>query len=237
MGNADSPSHWRDSHFKVTGPVVGQFQAAFMSNWLTRSPEILHGDLYFPEIAPDGPSRAQVFESEPREGAASAQLLYLLAIAAARHEVILQNAYFVPGKLARKVLLEARSRGVRIRVIVPGPIMDSESARHASRHFWGELLSSGIEIFEYQPTMYHVKVMIVDDAFVSVGSTNFDDRSFRLNSEANLNVLDPKFAATLRRAFEEDLQKSRPITLEEWKKRPLKEKILAWVASLFANQL
>jgi cardiolipin synthase len=237
LGNADSPAHWRDSHFKIVGPVVGQLQAAFVDNWITTSPDVLHDDLYFPKIVPDGPSKAQVFKSAPREGSASTQLMYLLAISAARREILLQNAYFVPGKISRKFLLEARSRGVKIRVIVPGPIMDSESTRQASRHYWGELLESGIEIYEYQPTMYHVKAMIVDDALVSVGSTNFDDRSFRLNSEANLNVIDPAFAATLKKAFEDDLKKSRAVSLQEWTNRPKKEKVLGWFASLFSSQL
>lgn len=237
LGNADSPAHWRDSHFKVTGPVVGQLQAAFADNWTSTSPEVLHDEKVFPKIAPAGPSKGQVFKSAPREGAASAQMMYLLAISAARREILLQNAYFVPGKIARKVLLEARARGVKIKVIVPGPVMDSESARHASRYHCGELLENGIEIFEYQPTMYHVKAMIVDASLVSVGSTNFDDRSFRLNSEANLNILDPVFAEKMRKTFEADLARSRQVSLQEWKDRPAKEKVLSWLASLIANQL
>jgi cardiolipin synthase len=216
---------------------VNQLQAAFTDNWQATSPDVLHGDLYFPEIAPVGKSKGQVFKSAPREGAASAQMMYLVSMAAAKKEILLQNAYFVPGKLAMKVFTEARARGVKIQIIVPGPVIDSETSRHASRATWGELLEKGVEIYEYQPTMYHVKVMLVDEALVSVGSTNFDDRSFRLNSEANLNVLDPVFASTMKRAFYDDLAKSRRITFEEWKDRPLKEKVLGWLASAIGNQL
>jgi cardiolipin synthase len=236
-GNADSPDHWRDSQFKVTGPVVGQMQAAFADNWTATSPQVLHGERFFPPIKPQGPSQAQMFKSAPREGAASAQMMYLLAIAAAHEELLIQNAYFVPGKLAIKALLEARARGVRVRVIVPGPIIDSETTRLASRDTWGPLLEKGIEIYEYQPTMSHVKLMIVDRALVSVGSTNFDDRSFRLNAEANLNVIDPAFAKAMRVVFEADLPKSKQVTLEAWRARPFKEKVLGWILSGISNQL
>ncbi len=237
LGNAESPKNWRDSHFKVQGPVVNQLQAAFTDNWQATSPDVLHGKLYFPEIKEQGKSKGQVFKSAPREGAASAQMMYLLSMAAAKEEILLQSAYFVPGKLALKVFHEARAKGVKIQIIVPGPHMDSESARHASRATWGKLLEKGVEIYEYQPTMYHVKTMIVDGTLVSVGSTNFDDRSFRLNSEANLNILDPAFAASMKKTFYEDLAKSRPITFDEWKNRPMKEKVLGWLASLVGNQL
>jgi len=236
-GDGKTPGRWRDSHFKVVGPVVGQLQSTFTDDWVATSPNVLYGKEYFPPIEPVGPVRAQMFKSAPREGAASAELMYLLAIRAAKREILLQYAYFVPGELALKSLHDARARGVRIRLIVPGAQVDSEWTRLASRQNYGELLEDGVEIYEYQPALYHVKAMIIDDAFASVGSTNFDDRSFRLNSEANLNVFDEGFARTLKTAFEADLALSKRVTLEEWKRRSLKEKTLGALVTLIDNQL
>jgi cardiolipin synthase len=236
-GDGKTPGRWRDSHFKVVGPVVGQLQSTFTDDWVATSPNVLYGKEYFPPIEPVGSVRAQMFKSAPREGAASAELMYLLAIRAAKREILLQYAYFVPGELALKSLHDARARGVRIRLIVPGAQVDSEWTRLASRQNYGELLEDGVEIYEYQPALYHVKAMVIDDAFASVGSTNFDDRSFRLNSEANLNVFDEGFARTLKTAFEADLALSKRVTLEEWKRRSLKEKTLGALVTLIDNQL
>ena len=126
---------------------------------------------------------------------------------------------------------------MRIRVIVPGEHIDTEVVRKASRARWGELLEAGAEIHEYQPTMFHCKTFIVDRLLVSVGSTNFDNRSFRLNDEANLNVYDAAFAARLTAVFEKDLQKTRRITYEAWQQRPWHEKLLERTSALLSSQL
>ncbi len=126
---------------------------------------------------------------------------------------------------------------MRIEVILPGPVMDSQFTRRASRARWGDLLESGVLIYEYQPTMYHCKVMIVDGVWVSAGSTNFDNRSFRLNDEANLNVLDRRVARALTETFEADRARSRRITLEEWRRRPWREKLLEHTTALFRSQI
>jgi cardiolipin synthase len=236
-GKGDSPHHWRDTHYRVIGPAVGQMQAAFTDNWLATSPEVLHGDDYFPELKPDGPSVAQVFKSSRREGAASALLMYLIAIAAAKDEILIANAYFIPSKITLRSLLEARKRGVRVRVIVPASVEGNEVTDMASKATWGELLEAGVEIYEFQPTMYHCKFLIVDRQWMSVGSTNFDDRSFRLNDEANLNILDPEFAKSQVAVFEADLASSKRVSLEDWRERPLAEKAEDWFVSLFSSQL
>jgi cardiolipin synthase len=175
-GNAQDPEHWRDSHFKFEGPIVAQCQAAFTDNWLKTRSRVLSGGEYFPEIAAMGSHRAQVVMSTPAEGSASARLMYLLAITSA-----------------------ARRRGVKVVIIVPGEHNDTNVTRRAGRSRWGPLLEAGTEIYEYQPTWYHCKVMIVDDCCTSVGSANFDNRSFRLNDEANVNVNDADFAREQRR--------------------------------------
>lgn len=236
-GNAQDPDHWRDTHFRIEGPAVLQMQSAFMDNWLKVRSEVLHGEEYFPEPSANGEQVAQMFRSSPGEGSESVRLMYLLAIASARHSILLENAYFVPDDLAVKELVAASERGVVVEVIVPGPIVDTAVTRRSSRSLWGPLLEAGVAISEYQPTMFHCKVLVVDGLFTSVGSTNFDNRSFRLNDEANLNILDASFAAQQVKIFRDDQKESRRITFEEWKRRPLREKAAEWLAGLLRQQL
>jgi cardiolipin synthase len=236
-GDAQDPSHWRDSHFRVEGPAATQFQAVFLDNWTKATGRVVHSSDYFPDIPNTGKMRAQMFSSSPTGGSESMQLMYLLSIASASKSILLSSSYFVPDELVIKALAEAARRGVRIRIITPGTLIDTEVVRRASRARWGKLLEAGVEIFEYQPTMFHCKVMVVDDFLVSTGSTNFDNRSFRLNDEANLNIYNAEFAAQMRAVFEKDLAKSHRITLEQWQQRPLTEKIMEHTLSLFGAQL
>ena len=237
LGRADGPEHWRDTHFQVEGPVVAQLQAAFTDNWLKIRAEVLFKEDYFPELESVGSADAQVFKSSPREGSGSVRLMYLLSIAAAREQILLANSYFVPDSQAIEALVNARKRGVRVEIIVPGPITDVRIVRRASRSRWGKLLEAGVEIYEYQPTMYHCKVMVVDNEWVTAGSTNFDNRSFRLNDEANLNVIDRDLAAEQSRIFEDDKRQSQRITLEAWRRRPWHEKAVEWLAAQLRGQL
>lgn len=235
--DAGDPAHWRDSHFRVEGPVVAQLQSAFMDNWLRTSPALLHGDAYFPQLAPRGSSRAQTFVSSPDEGSGTMRLMYLLSIASARRSIRIATAYFVPDALMIRALVDARRRGVAIEIIVPGPHIDFPLVRRASRALWGPLLAAGVKIYEYQPTMYHVKIFIVDDRWVSVGSTNLDYRSFRLNDEANLNVYDAAFAREQIAVLDEDRRRAREITFREWQSRPASVKIGDRLAALIRWQL
>src|SRR5688500_6856792 len=173
-GDAQDAEHWRDTHFRLEGPAVAQMQAAFMDNWIEVTGDVLHGPDYFPELPHAGKELAQFFVSSPGGGGESAQLLYLMSIAAAGRSIELSAAYFLPDNNEVRQLVAARNRGVRVQIIVPGPVTDSAAVRRASRSTWGELLRAGIEIYEYQPTFYHVKVMTVDGLWVSVGSTNFE---------------------------------------------------------------
>jgi cardiolipin synthase A/B len=232
MGDAQDAGHWRDTHFRLEGPAVAQMQAAFLDNWMKTEAEVFHGEDYFPDLAPAGRFEAQVFKSGPQEGSESVRLMYLLSIASARRRILLANSYFVPDELSIETIVEARRRGVDVQIIVPGPAIDVELTRRASRALWGGLLEAGVEIWEYQPTMFHCKVMVVDDLWVSVGSTNFDNRSFRLNDEANLNVLDTDFAREQVEIFEADRARSRRVTLEEWKRRPFSERIIEHASRL-----
>jgi len=237
QGHAQDADHWRDSHYRAEGPVVAQMQATFIDNWTKVSGKVLHGPDYLPEVPSLADTRAQMFSSSPDGGAESMQLMYLLVIAAATRSIDLASAYFVPDDLTSDALVAAMKRGVRLRVVLPGPIIDTDLVRRASRSTWGPLLEAGAQIYEYQPTMYHCKVMIVDGLLVSVGSTNFDPRSFRLNDEANLNVYDRAFAARQEKVFEQDIARSRRVTLADWQNRPWHEKLMERAAGLLHTQL
>ena len=237
LGNAQDADHWRDSHFRIEGPAVAHMQAAFLDNWMKTSGEVLHGEGYFPPLKAVGEHYAQVFKSSSNEGSESVRLMYLLSIASARKTIYIANAYFVPDDLSVETLVRALERGVKIRILLPGTRIDSEPVRRASRARWGDLLEAGAEIYEYQPTMFHCKMMIVDDVWVSVGSTNFDSRSFRLNDEANLNIYDHAFAQRQIAIFEDDLKKSRQITYTEWQHRPWSEKLLEHTIALLRSQM
>ncbi len=212
-GSADSPQHWRDNHYKVIGPVVAQLQATFATSWLKARGQVLYGADYFPPLAPTGPYLAQAIRSGAHNE--NLDLMYLLAIASAQKTLRIENAYFLPDDLMRKELTAAAKRGVKVEVVVPGKKIDQKLVRLASKRHWPELIRAGLRIFEYQPTMIHVKLMIVDDIFVSVGSGNFDNRSIRLNDEANLDVLDRNFAARQIRLFESDKKECREVALDK----------------------
>jgi cardiolipin synthase A/B len=235
MGDAE-PGQWRDTHFRVEGPAVGQLQTAFVDNWVQERGMVLHGEGYFPKIEPKGRMLAQAFKSGPREGAESARLAYLLSFAAAKKSIRISHAYFVPDGLVLQSLVDAARRGVKVQIIFPAKI-DNIAVKKAGWTKLRRLLEAGAEFYEYQPTLYHCKVVIVDDVWAIVGSVNFDDRSLRLNDEANLNVLDEEFAAKLIRTFEDDKAKSTPLTLEKFKKRKLITRLLDHFAGLFKTQL
>jgi cardiolipin synthase len=177
-GRAQDAAHWRDTHFRAEGPVVAQMQAVFVDNSIKLTGEAFHGADYFPPLSKRGEASAQMFSSSPEGGSESMHLMYLLAITAAAKSIHLSSAYFVPDDLTLKALVAAAKRGVKVKIITPGEHMDAETVRRASRARWGELLQANVEIFEYQPTMYHCKVLVVDGLWLSVGSTNFDNRFF-----------------------------------------------------------
>lgn len=215
MGDAKHPAHWRDNHYRITGPVVAQLQAAFMDNWLKVKGTRLEGAAYFPPLAPSGSQTAQAFISSPREGLLNTHLMYRLAIAGACGSLIIQNAYLLPDTVLRDEIIAAARRGVKVEILMPGRLTDYQLVRTASRRYWPELIEAGVKIYEYAPAMMHVKLLIVDATFVSVGSSNFDRRSFHLNDEANLNVIDRRFAAEQRRLFEADKLRAHEVTLTQ----------------------
>ena len=236
-GDAQDPEHWRETHYRVEGPVVAQMQAVFVDNWIEATGTVLHGERYFPKLEPRGELDAQMFASSPAGGSASLHLMVLLAITAARRTIDIENSYFVPDSLTIEALCDACSRGVRVRILVPNRHTDAKLGRWAAHGLYQPLLDAGADIREYEPTMIHCKLLVVDGEWSSVGSMNFDDRSFRLNDEANLNVFGRAFAAEQVAMMEADLAKSKRISPRRWKRRAFTQRLYERTALLLRSQL
>jgi cardiolipin synthase len=237
-GNAQDPDHWRDTHVRVTGPVVRQLQGAFAENWLEATGDALVGEGYLPALEPvSGGGPMQVVRSRAGVGDTNVEALYFLAIESAQRTLDLTAAYFSPRPAFIEVLCDAAKRGVDVRVLVPGPHIDKEFVRIAGRGAYEPLLECGIEVFEYQPTMLHAKTMCIDGVWASVGSVNFDNRSFQLHDEATLCVQSERFAGELTQQFERDLEVSEAIQPERWNGRPLRHRAMERVLTLARREL
>lgn len=237
-GNAEDRKHYRDTSLRIEGPVVHRLQAAFSENWIEETGEIPADAKFFPHLAPAGTTLAHVAYTSPTHSISSVQILYYLAIKAARREIIIQNPYLLPDRAAIEALEEAVGRGVDVKIMVPSDdATDNALVQHASHHHFGTLLRKGVKIWEYDRTLLHQKVIVIDGLWSSVGSTNFDDRSFQLNDEINVGLLDAQIAAQLRAAFAADLRYARQRTFEEWSERSLWHKAVDGVAYLGRSQL
>jgi cardiolipin synthase len=212
-------------------------QFAFMDNWVKSRGELLTGLDYFPQVQPRGRHLTQVIKSSPSEGSSTVKLLYTISMVSARKSIYISNAYFVPDADTLRALEGAVRRGVDVRVVVPGEHTDVPFVRLASRWQYELLLKRGIRIFEYQPTMMHAKTMVVDGIWTTIGSSNFDDRSFRLNDEVNVNVYDENVAADMETMFFEDVARSVEITKRKWFRRPAFQRLKESFAGVFKRQL
>ena len=236
-GTATPPDEWRDMMFRCEGPGVAPLLSGFVQNWLRTTGEIIQGAEYFPTIEPAGPLALQVIHSSPDAGASSARLMYYLAIVSARRRIDIVNPYFVPDETAVETLIEAVARGVQVRVLVSGRRNDNWLARQNSRRLYGVLMDGGVQLHEYHHSMLHQKVMLVDGCWCTVGTSNFDNRSFAHNEETSLCLCDTRFVAAMTSLFEEDLAGSQPVVREEWQQRGVLTRAQELVASLLKEQV
>lgn len=223
-GDGRTADHWRETNARIEGPAVKFLQAAFAESWLETTAIAIGGEIYFPRLSPVGEMPVQIVSSSPAGGSFQNYMLFLLSINSARRSILITNPYFIPDSAMTQALLNAVARGVRVLVLAPGKI-DSRLTYVASRSHYGELLQGGVEIFEYQPALMHAKTMVVDDIWATIGSTNFDNRSFALNEELNLTVYNRSVAQRLAAVFREDLKHSKKITYEEWRSRSVFERL------------
>jgi cardiolipin synthase len=233
LGNAGNPKEWRDMMVQATGPVSAQMQAIFSEDWTFTTGEILAGDKFYPRIAPAGGIMAQAIKMSHGDSSSLATMLYFVAIQSARKSIHIQNAYFVPTRQIRQSLIQAARRGVDVRIMVPGRHMDEPLVRMASRLHYGELLTAGVRIFEYNRTMMHNKDAVIDGLFSLIGSINFDARSTHENAEESLAFYDRDFGARMEAVFAEDERSSREITYKSWKKRSLEQRLAELVSNAF----
>jgi cardiolipin synthase A/B len=237
-GNAEDADHWRDTHVLVRGPVVRGMQGAFAENWLEATGEVLAGEDYLPNIEPrHGGARIQCVRSSAGVGDTNVEALYYLALASAGRSVDLTAAYFVPRPAFVEALVMASERGAAVRVLVPGPHIDKEFVRVAGRAAYKELLEAGVELFEYQPTMLHAKSMVIDGAWSSVGTVNFDNRSFQLHDEITLCVWGEELAGELTATFDRDVERAERIELERWKSRRPRQRLAESASRLLRREL
>lgn len=237
-GDAQDSDHWRDTHVRVRGPVVRSMQGAFAENWLEATGEVLAGDEYLPELESLGDDgRMQFVRSSAQVGDTNAEALYYLAIASAQRSIELTAAYFVPRPAFTDALAAAAERGVDVRILVPGPHIDKGFVRVAGRAAYDQLLEAGVRMYEFQPTMLHAKTVCIDGIWSSVGTINFDNRSFQLHDEVTLCVWDKEFAGALSKAFAADLERSDEITSKRWSDRPLRQRAVEAATTVLRREL
>jgi cardiolipin synthase len=218
-GHGQDKEHWRDTGVRVMGPIVNAIQSVFAQHWVEETKEVLVGEKYFPHLEPVGNARMHVLAGAALASFSDLELMFQMALATAQKELLIQNPYFIPDLESIRLVKRAVARGVGIHIMVPGPVTDSPIVSHAGHRYFEELLECGVHIYEHQKTLIHQKIMVIDGLWSHVGSTNFDDRSFDINEEAGLGIIDPGCAATLKKAFDEDLKDCVELDADSWKKR------------------
>ena len=236
-GNAQDREHWRDLQVRIEGPAVRPLQTGFAQNWLECTGELVTGADFYPSPTQVGTVLLQTIMSSPETGASTARLMYVLAISAAKQSIEIANPYFVPDHLAIDLFRDAAKRGVRVRVMVAGKPNETIMARLNSQRLYGPLLEAGVELMEYNRTLLHHKTMVVDGLWATVGTTNFDTRSFSHNEENNVCVCDAVYARQLNEIFEKDAAYCERITLAQWKSRPVTAKVLQALSSIAQDQV
>jgi cardiolipin synthase len=238
LGEAQDKKHFRDITARVRGPVINQLQSAFTDNWIEETGEVIAGEKFFPELQGVGSSKAQIVFVTGKGGPSTLKLLHYIAIQEARKSITIQNPYFLPDPDARDALVAAVKRGVEVRIMIPATdATDAKIVSHASHHHYGTLLQGGVRVFEYEKTLLHQKVFTIDHAWSSIGSTNFDDRSFEINREVSLVVFDENIARQLEETFDKDAKSATERNLEQWKKRGVLHKLTDGSAFLVNEQL
>ncbi|MFC4311756.1 phosphatidylserine/phosphatidylglycerophosphate/cardiolipin synthase family protein [Steroidobacter flavus] len=237
LGHGEDEKHWRDTAVRVEGPAVQALQSVFMENWIEESHCVPAGEGCFPALEPKGDIDAHVVSSASGDAVSSVALLYTVAIACAKREVIIQNPYFAPDDGVCELLAMMVKRGVAVHLMLPGAHTDSPFVRRAGCRLYEQLLEGGVRLYEFMPTLIHQKIVIVDEIWAHIGSTNFDSRSLSLNEEVGIGIRDVRIARELKAAFESDLKRSKELTLEAWRRRAWYSRVFDWVAYQVHDQL
>jgi cardiolipin synthase len=237
LGNGEDPEHWRDTGVRLEGPVVHGLQSVFAQNWVEETHCLPACDECFPKLERAGDVPAHVVSSASADAVSSVAMLYTVAIASARREVLIQNPYFAPNDGVVDLFAMMVRRGVKVSLMLPGKHTDSPFVRRAGCNLYTALLEAGVRLYEFEPTLLHQKIVVVDELWSHVGSTNFDARSLALNEEVGVGILDARVAQELKAAFKADLRHCRELELEEWEKRPVYDRAYERFAYLLHEQL
>ncbi|MCU1285978.1 MAG: phospholipase D/Transphosphatidylase [Acidobacteriales bacterium] len=237
LNDKGDKKRWRDTMVLIEGPAVSALQGTFVENWLESSGQIISGIDYFPLIQGEGSSPAMVVNSTASQGGSTrARVLFQALLASSKSTIYMSSPYFLPDGDVRDELVRAVKRGVSVKIITPGKSSDHAVTRSSSRRLYGDLLQNGVQIYEYQPTMIHAKILVVDGKWSVVGSTNMDNRSFQLNDEVNLAAFDGDMSRRLTEDFMNDLQASQLVTYEDWKKRPILERLTESLGAIIQRE-
>jgi cardiolipin synthase len=236
LGNARNPKEWHDLMFRVGGSMVQRLQGSFSEVWAATTGEMLTGTDYYPEVKSAGTIPYVALSSSPSPDLYEGEIFVLLTLAAARRDIEIETPYFLPNASVRKALIDNVKRGVKVTILVPNENTDEKSVRWAGQRIYEELLTAGVKLYEYQPTFTHTKLLVEDGAWSVIGSANMDIRSRRLNDEVVLGVQDAALAKSLHEGFQKDLQKAKPIKLDEWKRRGPIQRVLELISQAFVQQ-
>ena len=238
LGDAQDKEHFRDISVRVEGPVVAQLQSAFAENWIEETGQVPGGENFFPKLEPQGDVEAHAVWISPANAPSCVKILHYTFIRAAQKRITIQNPYFLPDPAAIDALVEAAARGVEVRIMIPGShVTDEPLAQHASHHHYGDLLKGGVQLYDYNRTLLHQKVIVIDSQWAALGSTNFDDRSFEINDEISLVMYDERIARELEETFDRDAKDATKLELSTWKSRPWSHKLLDFFAFTINEQL
>jgi cardiolipin synthase A/B len=238
LGHGQDKDHWRDTGVRLRGPIVNGVQSVFAQHWIEETGDVLIGQKYFPHLEPAGDCQAHILWGAPLGGVSDLELMVKMALATAQKELIIQNPYFIGDDEMVELLARAVKRGVEVKIMVPGGITDSPIVSHAGHRHFEAILDCGVRLFLYERTLIHQKIMIIDGMWSHVGSTNIDDRSFDINEEAGVGIIDEKVASQLKEAFEEDLKSCTELKAKEWKQKyTLGHRVVDLACYLISGQL
>jgi cardiolipin synthase A/B len=216
LGHGQDKEHWRDTGVRLCGPIVNAVQSVFVQHWVEETGEVLVGEKYFPHLDHVGDLRMHVLAGAPLGGISDLEMMFKMSIAAAQKELMIQNPYFIADRETVELLKRAVKRGVEVKIMVPGKVTDSPIVSHAGHRHFSEMLRCGVKIFCFERTLIHQKIMMIDGIWSHVGSTNLDDRSFDINEEAGVGIVDEGIASQLKAAFEDDLKDCTELKAAEW---------------------
>ncbi len=240
LGNAESPDHWRDEMYQLTGPLATALQGDFVDLWSGMTGEFLSGDKFYQsETSPTDNTRIKFihFSQAPSPDIQILPELMVNSIQAAQHKLYIETPYLVPNSQLLKALLDRAHSGVDVELILPNNSNDSKLDRWASEYYYKQLLDAGVKIYEYQPTFNHTKFMVVDGQWSVIGSPNQNTRSRRLDEENGFGILDPKLGSEHEQIFHDDIARSKEITKQEWSKSSRYWTPLYWLATIFDKQI